>query len=292
MSARRTRSSARSATRSRRCRCRAGRTARAGPISATNSNAVFAASKAKEAAFKWIAFLSTAENNIELNKLTGPAADHDLGGGELDGASEALRRGERRLAADRRLAARQPEDAGLHRAHLADEHAARADRRNLAGRHDEGDRAALPRLSDPASEVRRRRRRRPFRTIPVAAADRSSPRPIGRRPMFLAPALAVTAAVVLLPVAQTVWLSLQDYLLYEPDAATFVGLGNFRSHPARRGLLDLALALGRSGSSASSGCSSCSASAPRCCSTRASGGGASRARSSSCPGRCRASSSA
>src|SRR3954470_266029 len=35
------------------------------------SNAVFAASKAKEAAFKWIAFLSTAENNIELNKLTG-----------------------------------------------------------------------------------------------------------------------------------------------------------------------------------------------------------------------------
>jgi multiple sugar transport system substrate-binding protein len=35
------------------------------------SNAVFAASKSKEAAFKWIAFLSTAENNIELNKLTG-----------------------------------------------------------------------------------------------------------------------------------------------------------------------------------------------------------------------------
>ncbi|MBN9063502.1 MAG: sugar ABC transporter substrate-binding protein [Rhizobiales bacterium] len=35
------------------------------------SNAVFAASKAKEAAFKWITFLSTAENNMELNKLTG-----------------------------------------------------------------------------------------------------------------------------------------------------------------------------------------------------------------------------
>jgi multiple sugar transport system substrate-binding protein len=35
------------------------------------SNAVFAASKAKDAAFKWIAFLSTAENNIELTKLTG-----------------------------------------------------------------------------------------------------------------------------------------------------------------------------------------------------------------------------
>jgi multiple sugar transport system substrate-binding protein len=35
------------------------------------SNAVFSASKAKEAAFKWIAFLSTADNNVELNKLTG-----------------------------------------------------------------------------------------------------------------------------------------------------------------------------------------------------------------------------
>jgi multiple sugar transport system substrate-binding protein len=35
------------------------------------SNAVFAASKAKEAAFRWISFLSTAENNGELNKLTG-----------------------------------------------------------------------------------------------------------------------------------------------------------------------------------------------------------------------------
>lgn len=35
------------------------------------SNAVFASSKAKEAAFRWIAFLSTAENNIEFVKLTG-----------------------------------------------------------------------------------------------------------------------------------------------------------------------------------------------------------------------------
>lgn len=35
------------------------------------SNAIFSASKNKEAAFKWIAFLSTAENNNELNKLTG-----------------------------------------------------------------------------------------------------------------------------------------------------------------------------------------------------------------------------
>ncbi|SDR35069.1 carbohydrate ABC transporter substrate-binding protein, CUT1 family [Rhizobiales bacterium GAS113] len=35
------------------------------------SNAVFAASKAKEAAFRWISFLSTGENNADLNKLTG-----------------------------------------------------------------------------------------------------------------------------------------------------------------------------------------------------------------------------
>src|SRR4051794_12005538 len=44
---------------------------------------------------------------------------------------------------------------------------------------------------------------------------------------FLMPALAITAMIVLLPVVQTLWLSLQDYLLYEPDAATFVGLRNF-----------------------------------------------------------------
>jgi multiple sugar transport system substrate-binding protein len=35
------------------------------------SNAVFAASKAREAAFKWCAFLSTGENNAALNKFTG-----------------------------------------------------------------------------------------------------------------------------------------------------------------------------------------------------------------------------
>lgn len=35
------------------------------------SNAVFSSSKAKEAAFRWIAFLSTGENNAALAKLTG-----------------------------------------------------------------------------------------------------------------------------------------------------------------------------------------------------------------------------
>jgi multiple sugar transport system permease protein len=46
---------------------------------------------------------------------------------------------------------------------------------------------------------------------------------------FLAPALAITAAVVVMPATQTVWLSLHDYLLYEPDAATFIGLRNFQT---------------------------------------------------------------
>jgi multiple sugar transport system permease protein len=44
---------------------------------------------------------------------------------------------------------------------------------------------------------------------------------------FLLPALLVTALVIVYPVAQTVVLSLQDYLLYAPDDARFVGFANF-----------------------------------------------------------------
>ncbi|MBI1244070.1 MAG: ABC transporter permease subunit [Alphaproteobacteria bacterium] len=44
---------------------------------------------------------------------------------------------------------------------------------------------------------------------------------------FLVPALLVTALVILYPVAQTVLFSLQDYLLYAPDDARFVGFRNF-----------------------------------------------------------------
>ena len=79
MSGRRTRSSARSATRCRRFRCRARPDGQGWTYFGDESNAVFAASKAKEAAFRWISFLSTAENNVELNKLTGQLAHHDLG---------------------------------------------------------------------------------------------------------------------------------------------------------------------------------------------------------------------
>lgn len=45
--------------------------------------------------------------------------------------------------------------------------------------------------------------------------------------VFLAPALAVTAAVILLPVLQTAWMSLFDYVLFRPSKVPFVGLGNF-----------------------------------------------------------------
>ncbi|MBL8807145.1 MAG: sugar ABC transporter permease [Rhodospirillales bacterium] len=44
---------------------------------------------------------------------------------------------------------------------------------------------------------------------------------------FLLPALLVTATVILYPVAQTIVFSLQDYLLYAPDDARFVGARNF-----------------------------------------------------------------
>lgn len=44
---------------------------------------------------------------------------------------------------------------------------------------------------------------------------------------FLLPAILVTCGVVLLPVAQTAWLSMQNYLLYDPSSAAFIGIGNF-----------------------------------------------------------------
>lgn len=45
--------------------------------------------------------------------------------------------------------------------------------------------------------------------------------------LFLLPAIAVTLAVVLIPVAQTVWMSLHDFVLFRPRNVPFIGLGNF-----------------------------------------------------------------
>jgi len=47
--------------------------------------------------------------------------------------------------------------------------------------------------------------------------------------LFLAPALAVTAAIVVYPVIQTIWLSFSNYVIYAPDDQRFVGLANFRT---------------------------------------------------------------
>ena len=45
--------------------------------------------------------------------------------------------------------------------------------------------------------------------------------------LFLLPATAVTLVVVLIPVVQTVWMSLYDYVLYRPKNIPFIGLGNY-----------------------------------------------------------------
>ena len=44
---------------------------------------------------------------------------------------------------------------------------------------------------------------------------------------FLAPALLVELAIILYPVLQTAWMSLHDYVLFRPNDAPFIALGNF-----------------------------------------------------------------
>jgi multiple sugar transport system permease protein len=41
--------------------------------------------------------------------------------------------------------------------------------------------------------------------------------------------LLVTAAVILYPALQTVWLGLHSFVLFDPDSMRFIGLGNFRA---------------------------------------------------------------
>ena len=45
--------------------------------------------------------------------------------------------------------------------------------------------------------------------------------------LFLLPAMVVTMAVVLVPVVQTIWMSLHDYVLFRPKNVPFIGVGNF-----------------------------------------------------------------
>jgi multiple sugar transport system permease protein len=53
------------------------------------------------------------------------------------------------------------------------------------------------------------------------------PRPDAAPYLFLLPALAVTAAIVLLPVLRTLWMSLHDFVLFRPRSVPFIGLGNY-----------------------------------------------------------------
>ena len=45
--------------------------------------------------------------------------------------------------------------------------------------------------------------------------------------LLLAPALAVTTVLVLVPAAQTIWMSLHDVVLFRPRTRPFVGLANY-----------------------------------------------------------------
>jgi multiple sugar transport system permease protein len=60
------------------------------------------------------------------------------------------------------------------------------------------------------------------------AAVIAAPRRLGLTPFwFLLPALIVTAAVVVIPVVQTIALSFTNYVIFEPDNLRFTGLANF-----------------------------------------------------------------
>lgn len=59
----------------------------------------------------------------------------------------------------------------------------------------------------------------------------SAPTPaLGRRVLpyaLMTPAVIVTVAIVFLPMLQTAWMSLHEYVLFRPDDFTFIGLENF-----------------------------------------------------------------
>jgi multiple sugar transport system permease protein len=44
---------------------------------------------------------------------------------------------------------------------------------------------------------------------------------------FLAPALLIELGIIVYPVLQTFWMSLHDFVLFRPNNAPFIGLGNF-----------------------------------------------------------------
>ncbi|MBE3640178.1 carbohydrate ABC transporter permease [Mangrovicoccus algicola] len=65
-----------------------------------------------------------------------------------------------------------------------------------------------------------------------APAEAPVPRALARRVLpyaMLSPAVLVTLAIVFLPMVQTAWMSLHDYVLFRPNDFTWVGLKNFRA---------------------------------------------------------------
>lgn len=55
---------------------------------------------------------------------------------------------------------------------------------------------------------------------------------LGRRILpyaLLSPAVLVTLAIVFFPMAQTVWMSFHEYILFRPNDFTFIGLDNFKT---------------------------------------------------------------
>ncbi len=96
------------------------------------SNAIFSTCKNKEAAFKWISFLSSAEGNMMFTKETAQLTMTKSGAANWDAASQTLRRCEPAVAAVLGRAAGFAQDGRLRARGVADEHAARSAGRDHA----------------------------------------------------------------------------------------------------------------------------------------------------------------
>ncbi len=82
---------------------------------------------------------------------------------------------------------------------------------------------------------------------------------------MLAPALAAAAMLVLLPVLDTLWLSLHDVVLFRPRSRPFVGLANYARALSDPVFWESLWQFAGLGGRAPCRCSSRSASPPLCC---------------------------
>jgi multiple sugar transport system permease protein len=75
-----------------------------------------------------------------------------------------------------------------------------------------------------------RRRGRIFHHSTVTDAVHAPTTPMHRHLLpfaFLAPALLIELGIIVYPLLQTFWMSLHDFVLFRPNNAPFIGLGNF-----------------------------------------------------------------